>query len=88
MAGHVSHRSVEITDDVIANLTVALSTGHLKSGRPCRGERVAKYNRLTDIEGELKTSHVPHVYAGRTETVVVHGDLYPSTIRSVYNRAE
>lgn len=49
----VSHRSGETTDDFIADLTVGLRTGHLKSGSPCRGERVAKYNRLMDIEEEL-----------------------------------
>lgn len=49
----VSHRSGETTDDFIADLTVALGTGHLKAGAPCRGERVAKYNRLMDIEDEL-----------------------------------
>lgn len=50
----VSHRSGETTDDFISDLTVGLGTGHLKSGSPCRGERVAKYNRLMDIEDEIK----------------------------------
>ncbi|KAA8898648.1 Enolase, C-terminal TIM barrel domain-containing protein [Sphaerosporella brunnea] len=49
----VSHRSGETTDDFIADLAVALRTGHLKAGAPCRGERVVKYNRLLDIEEEL-----------------------------------
>jgi len=49
----VSHRSGETTDDFIADLTVALDTGHLKSGAPARGERVAKYNQLLRIEDEL-----------------------------------
>lgn len=49
----VSHRSGETTDDMIADLTVGLNAAHLKSGSPCRGERVAKYNRLMDIEDEL-----------------------------------
>ncbi|OQD97853.1 hypothetical protein PENVUL_c080G05175 [Penicillium vulpinum] len=49
----VSHRSGETTDDFIADLAVGLRTGHLKSGAPCRGERVAKYNRLMDIEDLL-----------------------------------
>jgi enolase len=49
----VSHRSGETTDDFIADLTVALRGGHLKSGAPCRGERVVKYNRMMDIEEEL-----------------------------------
>ncbi|TPX15961.1 uncharacterized protein E0L32_000295 [Thyridium curvatum] len=62
----VSHRSGETTDDFIADLTVALGTGHLKSGAPCRGERVAKYNRLLDIEAELKALGKPCVYAGES----------------------
>jgi len=60
----VSHRSGETTDDFIADLTVALGTGHLKSGSPCRGERVAKYNRLMDIEAELDAQGQRHLYAG------------------------
>lgn len=60
----VSHRSGETTDDFIADLTVGLGTGHLKSGAPCRGERVAKYNRLMDIEAELKTNGHAYQYAG------------------------
>ena len=60
----VSHRSGETTDDFIADLTVGLGTGHLKSGAPCRGERVAKYNRLMDIEEELKATGKVYIYAG------------------------
>jgi enolase len=60
----VSHRSGETTDDFIADLAVALRTGHLKSGAPCRGERVAKYNRLMDIEAEIKHSREGCKYAG------------------------
>lgn len=60
----VSHRSGETTDDFIADLTVALGTGHLKSGSPCRGERVAKYNRLMDIEDELHDKQLPSRFAG------------------------
>jgi enolase len=60
----VSHRSGETTDDFIADLTVGLQTGHLKTGAPCRGERVVKYNRLMDIEDELKASVVEFKYAG------------------------
>jgi len=58
----VSHRSGETVDSFIADFTVALGTGHLKTGAPCRGERVEKYNQLMRIEEELgKTA----VYAGR-----------------------
>lgn len=60
----VSHRSGETTDDFIADLTVGLRTGHLKSGAPCRGERVAKYNRLMDIEEEIDARREEYLYAG------------------------
>lgn len=48
-AQFVSHRSGETPDTFIADLTVGTGTGHLKSGAPARGERVAKYNRLLEI---------------------------------------
>ncbi|MGB9281911.1 MAG: phosphopyruvate hydratase [Pseudonocardiaceae bacterium] len=46
----VSHRSGETSDDLIADLAVGSGCGQLKSGAPARGERVAKYNRLMEIE--------------------------------------
>ncbi len=49
----VSHRSGETTDSFIADLSVALNSGQIKTGAPARGERVAKYNRLLEIEEEL-----------------------------------
>ena len=49
----VSHRSGETVDSFIADMTVALDTGHLKTGAPARGERVEKYNQLLRIEEEL-----------------------------------
>ena len=58
----VSHRSGETVDSFIADLTVAMATGHLKTGAPCRGERVEKYNQLLRIEEELGNKAV---YAGR-----------------------
>ncbi|MCX6554012.1 MAG: phosphopyruvate hydratase [Candidatus Aminicenantes bacterium] len=58
----VSHRSGETVDSFIADLTVAMATGHLKTGAPCRGERVEKYNQLLRIEEELGSAAV---YAGR-----------------------
>lgn len=58
----VSHRSGETVDSFIADFTVAMATGHLKTGAPCRGERVEKYNQLMRIEEELGTGAV---YAGR-----------------------
>jgi enolase len=58
----VSHRSGETDDTTISDLTVAAGTGQIKSGSACRGERVAKYNRLLEIEKELGRSAK---YAGR-----------------------
>ncbi|MEP6639094.1 MAG: phosphopyruvate hydratase [Chloroflexota bacterium] len=52
----ISHRSGETEDTTIADLVVALGTGQIKSGAPSRSERVAKYNRLLRIEGELGDS--------------------------------
>ncbi len=49
MQSMVSHRSGETTDTFIADLVVGTGTGQIKSGAPARGERVAKYNRLTEI---------------------------------------
>jgi len=49
----VSHRSGETDDDFIADLAVGLGNGQIKSGAPCRGERLAKYNQLLKIEEEL-----------------------------------
>jgi enolase len=49
----ISHRSGETEDTIIADLSVALGAGQIKTGAPCRSERVAKYNRLLYIEKEL-----------------------------------
>jgi enolase len=51
----VSHRSGETEDTTIADLAVALNTGFIKTGAPCRAERTAKYNRLLRIEEELQS---------------------------------
>jgi enolase len=59
----VSHRSGETVDSFIADFTVAMGTGQLKTGAPCRGERIEKYNQLMRIEEELG---IAAVYAGRT----------------------
>lgn len=50
----ISHRSGETEDTTIADLAVALNAGQIKTGAPCRTDRVAKYNRLLIIENELK----------------------------------
>jgi enolase len=49
----ISHRSGETEDTTIADLAVAWNSGQIKTGAPCRSERVAKYNRLLEIEKEL-----------------------------------
>ena len=49
----ISHRSGETEDTTIADLSVALNTGQIKTGAPCRTDRVAKYNQLLRIEEEL-----------------------------------
>ena len=61
----VSHRSGETEDTFIADLVVALRTGQIKSGAPCRSERISKYNRLLRIEDEIakETGKAP-IYAG------------------------
>jgi enolase len=58
----VSHRSGETCDDTIADLAVAVNSGLIKTGSACRGERLAKYNRLLVIEEELGAAGV---FAGR-----------------------
>jgi len=50
----ISHRSGETEDHFIADLAVAVNAGQIKTGAPCRSERVAKYNQLIRIEEEMK----------------------------------
>ena len=50
----ISHRSGETEGTTVADLAVALNAGQIKTGAPCRSDRVAKYNRLLIIENELK----------------------------------
>ncbi|KPL24283.1 MAG: enolase [Anaerolineae bacterium SM23_84] len=54
----ISHRSGETEDTTIADLAVALNTGQIKTGAPCRSDRVAKYNQLLRIEEELAGSAI------------------------------
>ncbi|MDD8030479.1 MAG: phosphopyruvate hydratase [Acidobacteriota bacterium] len=58
----VSHRSGETVDSFIADFTVAMETGQLKTGAPCRGERIEKYNQLIRIEEDLGQAAI---YAGK-----------------------
>lgn len=50
----ISHRSGETEDTTIADIAVAINAGQIKTGAPCRTDRVAKYNRLLNIESQLK----------------------------------
>ena len=59
----ISHRSGETEDTVIADLAVAVRAGQIKTGAPCRSDRVAKYNRLLQIEEELEGVAI---YPGRS----------------------
>lgn len=68
----VSHRSGETDDTTIADFSVATGIGQLKTGSACRGERVAKYNRLLEIEKELGRNAK---YAGRTAYAKWVGEL-------------
>ena len=52
----ISHRSGETEDSTIADIAVAWNAGQIKTGAPCRSDRVAKYNRLLRIEEELETA--------------------------------
>ncbi|KAH9621088.1 hypothetical protein KSS87_014530 [Heliosperma pusillum] len=63
-----SHRSGETEDTFIADLSVGLSTGQIKTGAPCRSERLAKYNQLLRIEEELGAEAI---YAGANFRVPV-----------------
>lgn len=58
----VSHRSGETEDTFIADLVVGLATGQIKTGAPCRSERLAKYNQILRIEQEVGAKGV---YAGK-----------------------
>ena len=58
-----SHRSGETKDSYIADLAVGLCTGQIKTGAPCRSERLSKYNQLLRIEEELGDSAT---YAGKS----------------------
>ncbi|GAA5863846.1 hypothetical protein JCM3774_001176 [Rhodotorula dairenensis] len=60
----VSHRSGETEDTTIADLVVGLGTGQIKTGAPCRSERVAKYNTLIRIADEIKQAGGQVRYAG------------------------
>ena len=62
MTAVVSHRSGETEDTTLADVAVATNAGQIKTGAPCRTDRVAKYNRLLNIENDLADTAI---YAGR-----------------------
>ena len=59
-----SHRSGETEDNYIADLAVGLCCAQIKTGAPCRSDRLSKYNQLIRIEEELALAGTPAVYAG------------------------
>lgn len=59
----VSHRSGETEDSFIGDLVVGLATGEIKSGAPCRSDRLAKYNQIIRIEEQLGNKAV---FAGKS----------------------
>ncbi len=63
----ISHRSGETEDTIIADIAVALNAGQIKTGAPCRSDRVAKYNRLLKIEEELENSACYNAHSARLE---------------------
>lgn len=66
----ISHRSGETEDDTISDIAVAANVGQIKTGAPCRTDRVAKYNQLLRIEEELAEAAR---YAGRTAFYNISG---------------
>ena len=75
----ISHRSGETEDSFIADLAVAVNAGAIKTGAPCRSERLAKYNRLLQIEAELgsKTTYAKSLAFGRTTVTTGSGPALP-----------
>jgi enolase len=67
-----SHRSGETEDNTVADIAVALNSGQIKIGAPCRSDRVAKYNQLIRIEEQLGSAAV---YAGRAAFTNLNMDL-------------
>jgi enolase len=67
MTAVVSHRSGETEDTFIADFVVAMGTGQIKTGAPCRSERTAKYNRLLAIAAELgeEAEYATFPFAGK-----------------------
>lgn len=61
----ISHRSGETEDTTIADIAVATNSGQIKAGAPCRSERVAKYNRLLQIENEIKGYQFNHIFQNK-----------------------
>jgi len=73
----VSHRSGETEDTFIADLTVGLGTGHLKTGAPCRSERLSKYNQLLRIEEESGLAYCGKFFRTPWDACV-SSDMHPA----------
>ena len=54
----ISHRSGETEDSIIADIAVAVNAGQIKTGAPCRSDRVAKYNQLLRIEETIEQNNL------------------------------
>ena len=81
----ISHRSGETEDTFIADLAVAVNGGQIKTGSLCRSERIAKYNRLLEIEEELSTRAQfinPFARTGRMRIRAADGSGIPRSSRS------
>lgn len=79
----VSHRSGETDDAFIADFAVAMGGGQIKAGAPCRGERLAKYNRLLEIEREVagQTFYASPFIRARPSTAPSGESVKPSSTR-------
>ena len=71
----ISHRSGETEDTTIADIAVAVNAGQIKTGAPCRTDRVAKYNQLLRIEEEL--GYAADVYKRQGRGMYFHKKTTP-----------
>lgn len=68
----VSHRSGETEDVTIADIVVGLRCGQIKTGAPCRSERLSKLNQILRIEEELQSAESPAIYVGENFRTAVN----------------
>lgn len=69
----ISHRSGETEDTTIADIAVATNARQIKAGAPCRSERVAKYNRLLQIENEIKGYRFNNIFHNKVTSRAIPG---------------